>query len=176
MQVYLKLNVSRQKLCCWVGHHLCLTFSELNQCIESTLNLNFNHICFLFFCFCLNGSLPIGRKWVSYQGLILQSRIRTNVPTSLGQVNPNTMAAGNPSWHVALHQVATWTQADWNSICLRRNPGVHTTPGTEMDLLQAISSLQVVPYPQATSNFTVPSGLDYKACHGIPVGRGYFHP
>ena len=47
-----------------------------------------------FVClFCLYGRLPEGRKWVSHQGFCLTPGNRTNVPTSLGWVNPNTAAA-----------------------------------------------------------------------------------
>ena len=47
------------------------------------------------------------------------SRIRTNFPTSLGQVNHNTPAAKNWTRRLAWHQAAMWTQADWNSVCPR---------------------------------------------------------
>ena len=30
---------------------------------------------------------------------------------------PNTKATGNQTWCLAQHQAATWTQADWNSVC-----------------------------------------------------------
>ena len=35
------------------------------------------------------------------------------IPTSLGQANPNTAAAGYRTWRLAQHQAATRTQADW---------------------------------------------------------------
>ena len=47
-------------------------------------------IFFLGFQTLWNGHLPEGRKWVSHQGFCLTSRNRTNIPTSLGWVNPNT--------------------------------------------------------------------------------------
>ena len=39
---------------------------------------------------------------------------RTNVPTFLGRVNPNTTAARNRTQRLARHQAATRTQADFN--------------------------------------------------------------
>ena len=83
----------------------------------------------MFCLFCLHGHLPEGRKWVSHRGFCLTSGNRTLVPTSLGRVNPNTAAAGNRTRRLAQHQAATRTQADWNSVCPRRNLGVRTTPG-----------------------------------------------
>ena len=52
----------------------------------------------------------------------------TNVPISLSQVNPNTTAAGHWTQHLTWHQAATQNQADWNSVCPRKNLGVHTAP------------------------------------------------
>ena len=54
---------------------------------------------------------------------------RTNIPTSLGRVNPNTAVAEIQTRHLAQHQAATRTQADWNSVCPWRNHGVRTLPG-----------------------------------------------
>ena len=51
------------------------------------------------------------------------------IPTILGQVNPNTAAARNRTRHLARHQAATRTQADWNSVCPQRNPGVRNAAG-----------------------------------------------
>ena len=42
---------------------------------------------------------------------------------------PNTAAANIQTRRLACHQAATRTQADWNSVCPRRNPGVGTAPG-----------------------------------------------
>ena len=69
--------------------------------------------------FCLNECLPEERKWVSHQVFCLMYWNRTNVPTSLGRVNPNTAAAGYQTRHLALHQAAKRTQSDWNSVCPR---------------------------------------------------------
>ena len=49
----------------------------------------------ILFLFCFHGCLPKGRKWIFHQGFRLMSGNRTNFPTSLGRVNPNTMAAVN---------------------------------------------------------------------------------
>ena len=84
---------------------------------------------FCFVLFCLNGCLLVGRKWVSHKEFCLASRDRTNIPTSLGQVYPNTTAAEIQTRRLACHQAATRTQADWNSVCPQRNPGVRTAPG-----------------------------------------------
>ena len=56
-----------------------------------------------FVLFYLNGHLPKERKWVSHQGFCLTSGNRTKVPTSLGQVNPNTAAAGDRTRRLAQH-------------------------------------------------------------------------
>ena len=42
-------------------------------------------------------------------------------------------------------------------------------PRYSLDPLLAISSLQVVPYPQAILKFHRPSSLDYRACDGLQV-------
>ena len=43
--------------------------------------------------------------------------------------NPIIAAAGDQTQRLARHQAATRTQADWNSVCPQRNPGVRTAPG-----------------------------------------------
>ena len=92
----------------------------------------------MFVLFCLYGRLPEGRKWVSHKGFCLTSGNRTNVPTSLGRVNPNTAAAEIRTRRLARHQAATRTQADWNSVCPRRNPGVRTAPGQIPGIVQTL--------------------------------------
>ena len=49
-----------------------------------------------------------------------------NATTSLGQVNPNTAADGNQTHRLAWHQAATWTLADWNTVCPQKNLSVRT--------------------------------------------------
>ena len=73
--------------------------------------------------FLKEGSGYLIRDFASHPGT------EQNVPTSLVWVNPNTAAAGNRTRRLAQHQAATRTQADWNSVCPRRNPGVRTAPG-----------------------------------------------
>ena len=87
---------------------------------------------------CLYGRRPKGRKWVSYKGFCLTSGNRTNVPTSLGRVNPNTAAAEIRTRRLARHQAATRTQADWNSVCPRRNPGVPNAPGWTTGIVRTL--------------------------------------
>ena len=100
-----------------IGHHFLIFL--VNRMDDTNFNYN-------FFCFALNGHLPNRRKWISHKGFCLTSGKHTNVPTSLGQVNPNTAAAGNRTRRLAQHQAATRTQADWNSVCRRRNLSLRT--------------------------------------------------
>ena len=85
---------------------------------------------------------------------------RTNVPTSLGRVNPNTAAAEIRTRRLARHQAATRTQADWNSVCPRRNPGVRTapgrTPGIVRTLCRPFRAFRWFPIHKPSSNSTVP--------------------
>ena len=115
----------------------------------------------MFCLFCLNGRLPEGRKWVSHKGFCLTSGNRTNVSTSLGRVNPNTAATGYRTRRLAQHQAACMrTQADWNSVCLRRNPGVCTapgrTPGIVRTLCRPFRAVRWFPIHKPSSNSTVP--------------------
>ena len=66
------------------------------------------------------------------------SRERANIPTSLGQVNPNTAAAEIRTRRLAHHQAATQTQADWNSVCPQRNLAVRTAPGWTPGIVQTL--------------------------------------
>ena len=120
---------------------------------------SFQTLCFVCL-FCLNGRLPEGRKWVSHKGFCLTSGNRTNVPTSLGRVNPNTAAAEIRTRRLARHQAATRTQADWNSVCPRRNPGVRTapgrTPGIVRTLCRPFRAFRWFPIHKPSSNSTVP--------------------
>ena len=59
-------------------------------------------------CFVLFEWTPFGRK----EEGIPTSGNRTNLPTSLGWVNPNTAVARNRIRRLAQHQAAAWTQAD----------------------------------------------------------------
>ena len=54
---------------------------------------------------------------------------RTNTLASIGEVNPNTAAAGNQTQHLVQHQATTQISVDWNLVCSCRNLGVHTAPG-----------------------------------------------
>ena len=114
---------------------------------------------FCFVLFCLYGRLPEGRKWVSHKGFCLTSGNRTNVPTSLGRVNPNTAAAEIRTRRLACHQAATQTQADWNSVCPRRNLGVHTapgqTPGIVRTLCRPFRAFRWFPIHKLSSNSTI---------------------
>ena len=106
------------------------------------------------------GRLPEGRKWVSHKGFCLTSGNRTNVPTSLGRVNPNTAAAEIRTRRLAHHQAATRTQVDWNSVCPRRNPGVRTAPGRTPGIVQTLCrpfrAFRWFPIHKQPSNSTVP--------------------
>ena len=91
-------------------------------------------VCFVFFCW--NGCLPEGRMWVSHLGFCLMSENRTNVPNPLSQVNLNTVATGNQTRQMV--DTKQWIQADWNSVCLRRNLVVHTVPGRTPSIVQTL--------------------------------------
>ena len=104
---------------------------------------------------------PSRRKEVGIPlAISLTSGNRTNVPTSLGRVNPNIAAAGNRTWRLAQHQAATRTQADWNSVCPRRNPGVRTapgwTPGIVRTLCRPFRAFRWFPIHKPSSNSIVP--------------------
>ena len=85
---------------------------------------------------------------------------RTNVPTSLGQLNPNTTATRNRTRRLAQHQAATWTHTDWNSVCPQRNPGVRTTPGWTPGIVRTLCrpfrAFMWFPIHKPLSNFTIP--------------------
>ena len=78
-----------------------LSSVEMQMKGKAKMDMNFATNRFSFVLFCLYGRLPEGRKWVSLKGFCLTSGNRTNIPTSLGRVNPNTVAAGNRTWHLA---------------------------------------------------------------------------
>ena len=88
----------------------CLRKVQPTQTGSWYLALEVQVSCCVFFV--LFDWMPSQRKEVGIPLGIFMSRNRTNVPTSLGQVNPNTAAAGNQTWCLAQHQGATWTQAD----------------------------------------------------------------
>ena len=92
----------------------------------------------------------------------------------IGKVNPNITAARNQTRRLALHQAATQTQADWNSVCPWRNPGVWTFLGQTSGILRTLCRLfwafrWLVTYPQAILKVCCPSSLDYRAHHGLSV-------
>ena len=115
---------------------------------------------FLFLFVCLNGPLPKWRKWVSHYGFCLTSGNRTNVLSSLGQVNPNTVAIRNQTRCLAQHQAAKRIQADWNSVCPWRNPGVRTAPGRTPGIVRTLCrpfwAFRWFPIHKPSSNSTVP--------------------
>ena len=79
------------------------------------------------------------RKESGYPIKDFASRLETEkLPSSLGWVNPNTAAAGNRTRRLARHQAATRTQADWNSVCPQRNPGVCTAPGQTLGTVRTL--------------------------------------
>ena len=54
---------------------------------------------------------------------------KKNIPTSIGEVNINTAAAGNQTQYLVQHQAATQISADRNLVCSCRNLGVQTATG-----------------------------------------------
>ena len=111
-----------------------------------------------FVCFCLNGSPPGGKKVGIQTGILPHALEQKNFPTSLGQVNHNTTAAGNQTQHLAWYQAAT-TQADWNSVCPWRNPGVRTahgwTSGIVWTFCKPFWAFRWFPIQRPSSNSTV---------------------
>ena len=110
---------------------------------------------------CLFVWMPSRRKEVGIPlGILPHVREQNKHSTSLGQVNPNTAAAEIRTRRLARHQAAAQTQADWNSVCPRRNPGVRTapgrTPGIVRTLCRPFRAFRWFPIHKPSSNSTVP--------------------
>ena len=83
--------------------------------------------------------MPSQRKEMGIPlGILPHVQKQKNIPTSLGRINPNTLAAGNQTQRLAWHQATTRTQADLNSVCPRRNPGVRTAPGQTPGIVRTL--------------------------------------
>ena len=146
----------------WQRYYLNMgpIYTALANNIKWDVNLILRGWCINSQFLCFYGCFPEGRKWVSHKGFCLTSGNRTNVPTSLGRVNPNTAAAEIRTRRLACHQAATRTQADWNSVCPRRNPGVRTAPGRTPGIVRTLCrpfwAFRWFPIHKPSSNSTVP--------------------
>ena len=126
------IGILRKNLC---FEAILMIFQKSGGAVAPPLPPCFQHPWLMYCLFVyLNGRLPKGRRWVSHKGICLTSGNRTNVPTSLGRVNPNTAAAEIRTRRLARHQAATRTQADWNSVCDRRGTRECAPPLVEPQL------------------------------------------
>ena len=75
--------------------------------------------------------------------------------------NRNIVAAGNQTRSFSRHQAAKWNSADWKSVCLWSNLGVHIAPVRTLGIVQTLCRpFQVFSWfpihkPFSNSTFTV---------------------